>query len=95
VAYGVPVLVVAVGWVVRWELARRGAARPVPVPVGAVPAGAIPAGAVPAGAIPAGPVPEALEPLPVMGEHFLDAGEPGFEESPVPAIPDDWREIRV
>jgi Glycosyltransferase family 87 len=95
VAYGVPVLVVAVGWVVRWGLARRGAARPVPVPVGAVPVGAVPAGAIPAGAIPAGPVPEALEPLPAMGEHFLGAGERGFEESPVPAIPEDWREIRV
>jgi hypothetical protein len=78
VAYGVPVLVVAVGWVVRQglarrELARRGAIRPVPVL---------------AGAVVAGPVPEALEPLPVTAEF-------GFEESPVPSMPDGSRAARV
>jgi len=42
VAYGVPVLIVAAGWLVRHELARRGlgTAGPVPVTAGPVTAGA-------------------------------------------------------
>jgi hypothetical protein len=36
-----------------------------------------------------------LEPLPVAGEHFFGIREHGFEESPVPARPDDSREVRV
>ncbi len=48
VAYGIPVLVVAAGWLVRRELARRG-----PVPAGTMPAETVPAETVPAGARPA------------------------------------------
>ena len=47
VAYGVPVLVVAVGWLVRHELARRGLGTTRPVPVTAGPVTAGPAAAEP------------------------------------------------
>jgi hypothetical protein len=40
IGYGVPVLIVAAGWLIRRELARRGADRPVAVPAATVPAAA-------------------------------------------------------
>ena len=59
VAYGVPVLVVAAGWLVRHELARRGLGTTGPVPVTATPVTATPVTAtpVPATPVPAAPVP--------------------------------------
>jgi hypothetical protein len=57
IAYGVPVLVVAAGWLVRRELARRGIVLAESVPATNVPAESVPAESVPAESVPAGSMP--------------------------------------
>ncbi len=83
VAYGVPVLVVAVGWLVRHELARRGlgTTRPVPVTAGPVTAGPVTAGAAATGgegalAVPADAVATALAAIDVAPQGTFDAFSP-------------------
>jgi hypothetical protein len=53
VGYGVPVLVVAAGWLVRRFLAKPAPGAPVTVPAVTIPAGTIPAGTIPAVTTPA------------------------------------------
>ena len=62
IAYGVPLVVVAIGWLVRRELARRAMARTAASATGSVPLAGVPvasaaAEAVPVEAVPAGLVP--------------------------------------
>lgn len=66
IAYGVPLVVVAIGWLIRHELARRELARGAnaaglaplaDVPVGSAAADAVPAESMPAGPAPAGSLP--------------------------------------
>jgi hypothetical protein len=71
VAYGVPLLVVGAGWLIRYELARRTPAVAEPAAAEPVPAEAVPAEAVPAEAVPTEAVPlvtGAAEPEPVGRE---------------------------
>jgi hypothetical protein len=53
IAYGLPLMVVGAGLLIRHKLASRAPMVAEPVPAAAVPAGAVPAEAVPAGAVPA------------------------------------------
>jgi len=81
IAYGVPLVVVAIGWLVRRELARRELARTVASAAGTVPLGGVPvasaaaesipvesvlAGSAPAGSLPRRPVPAATTPAGAM-----------------------------
>jgi hypothetical protein len=56
-AYGVPILVVAGGWLLRHDLARRGL---VPVRVGSAPVGSAAVGSAPVGSAPVGSAPVGL-----------------------------------
>jgi hypothetical protein len=72
IAYGVPLMVVAAGWLIRRELARRAAAAEIAgatgplllagIPAEAATAEAVPIEAVPAGTVPAGSVPAGTAP---------------------------------
>jgi hypothetical protein len=77
IAYGVPLMVVAAGWLIRRELARRAAAAEIAGATGplllagtsaeaataeAVPIESVPAGTVPAGTVPVGTVPAGTVP---------------------------------
>jgi len=83
VAYGIPVLIVAAGWLVRRALARRAAVGAVPVLADPVPE---PAGWVsPSGTVPA------------AGSHevLVADTERAFGELPAAAMPGGSREVRV
>src|SRR5581483_8166762 len=95
IAYGVPLVVVAIGWLVRHELARRALARgtaadAVPVetgPVEALPTRALlaerlPTRSLPVGSVPVGPVP--VGPLPAETAPAGSAADVGRE---VPVLP--------
>jgi len=61
IAYGVPLVVVAIGWLVRRELARRAMARTAASAAGSVPLAGVPVASAAAEGVPAGLVPaEAL-----------------------------------
>jgi hypothetical protein len=77
IAYGVPLMVVAAGWLIRRELARRAAAAEIAGATGplllagipaeaataeAVPIESVPTGTVPVGTVPAGTVPAGTVP---------------------------------
>jgi hypothetical protein len=86
VAYGTPVLVVAAGWLVRYELARRGAGITRPLPATAVPAVATGLAATSGLAVtPVTPEPALLAEVPVGASPVatLDLGDGiGSETSP-------------
>jgi len=91
VAYGVPCVVVAVGWLVRHELARRAdIAEPLPAtapPATAPPASALPASALPATALAATALPATAEPAEPAELTVPDAGPvPSGEPGPHPAF---------
>jgi hypothetical protein len=76
IAYGVPLVVVAAGWLIRRELARRAGAAGIAGIAGALPLADAPAAAesVPAESVPAEPVP--AEPVPngfAVGQPVLSA----------------------
>ena len=75
IAYGVPLLVVGAGWLIRHELARRAPAVAEPVVAEPVPAEPVPAEPVPAEPVPVAAVPVAAVPL--------EAGTPAGREVPV------------
>ncbi|HTX25612.1 MAG TPA: glycosyltransferase family 87 protein [Streptosporangiaceae bacterium] len=77
IGYGVPVLIVTAGWLIRREMARRGARRTVTVPAVTVPAVAVPAVTAPAAAVLTAAVSDAAEP-PALADSgaFLPVGYP-------------------
>ncbi|HET9967340.1 MAG TPA: glycosyltransferase family 87 protein [Streptosporangiaceae bacterium] len=98
IAYGVPLVVVAIGWLVRRELAQRAMARTAAsaagtVPLAGVPAESaaaesvpvesVPAGLVPAGLVPAGLVPAGLVPAESVLAGSAPAGS--LPRRPMPA----------
>jgi hypothetical protein len=72
IAYGVPCVVVAVGWLLRRELARRADIAD-PLPATALPATALPATALPATALPATALPATALPATALPATALPA----------------------
>lgn len=93
IAYGVPLVVVAIGWLVRRELARRELARRAmartaasaagTVPLAGVPVASAAAEAVPVGSVPVGSVPAGLVPAESVLAGSAPAGS--LPRRPVPA----------
>jgi hypothetical protein len=88
IAYGVPLVVVAIGWLVRRELARRAMARTAASAAGTAPLAGVPAASAAAEAVPVESVPVESVPVGLVPAESVLAGSApagSLPRRPVPA----------